>query len=493
MKKIILVWTICSLIFSVNSQTQEKKWNVGLHGGLVQYSGDLGNGFFSTDQASYAFAGLSVSRYLTKHLDASLFFSRGELGYIDHKKNYVIDQPTSFLVRHNTANLVLRFYFAGPTAIIRPYLLIGGGLLWYESVYQNRTEDFVFSIPTAGAGLNIRFGPVVSLQIQETFVATTADNVDNLIAGSDNDMHLYHTAGLTFNIGKKHDTDKDGIADKKDKCPNTPAGITVDDLGCPIDTDNDGVADYLDLCPKLAGTVSLKGCPDTDMDGITDNDDRCPAVFGPVWSKGCPDTDKDGIVDIDDKCPGTKTGYKVNSAGCEQDNDNDGIVNEEDLCPEAAGILAFRGCPDTDNDGVSDSEDRCPSVKGNIENKGCPEIPKVDIQQITLIAGKIYFETGSDKLKLISNSSLDDLAEILKRNEAVNLTVEGHTDSDGEDAYNLNLSQKRTESVKNYLILKGISETRLTAIGYGETKPVADNATSAGKAKNRRVELKTSY
>lgn len=267
----------------------------------------------------------------------------------------------------------------------------------------------------------------------------------------------------------------------------------MDVNGCPLDRDADGVADYQDACPDVAGIQSLKGCPDKDLDGITDKEDRCPEVAGSVELKGCPDADKDGIVDIDDKCPGTKAGYKVDATGCTLDNDQDGIVNEEDLCPELAGILAFKGCPDTDGDGVSDKDDRCPTVKGPIPNKGCPEIAKVDIQRITVIASKIYFETNKAELKLISHSALDDLAEILKRNENVNLTVEGHTDSDGDDAYNADLSQKRTESVKAYLISKGIAESRLTAIGYGETKPVADNKTNAGKAKNRRVELKTSY
>jgi OmpA-OmpF porin, OOP family len=493
MKKLILICSTVLLALSANSQAEEKKWNIGLHGGLSEYNGDLGNGFYSTEQASYAFAGLSVSRYLSKHFDVSLFFARGELGYVDHSRLRVTDKPYRFLVRHNTANIAVRFYFTGPNAIVRPYLLAGGGLIWYESVYKNTAEDFVFSLPTAGGGFNFRLGPVVSLQIQESFAITTADNVDNVTANNNNDMHLYHTAGLTFNLGKKHDTDKDGISDKNDKCPNTPAGITVNESGCPFDKDNDGVADYLDVCPDISGTATLKGCPDTDKDGITDKDDRCPTVFGPALTKGCPDADKDGVVDIDDKCAGTKEGYKVDAAGCEQDNDKDGLVNEEDLCPEVYGPLAFKGCPDTDGDGVSDKEDRCPAAKGSIENKGCPEIPKLDIQKITLIAGKIYFETGSDKLKLISYASLDDLADILKRNDAVLLTVEGHTDSDGEDAYNMNLSQKRTESVKNYLVSKGVAESRLTAIGYGETQPVADNAKAAGKAKNRRVELKTSY
>lgn len=90
-------------------------------------------------------------------------------------------------------------------------------------------------------------------------------------------------------------------------------------------------------------------------------------------------------------------------------------------------------------------------------------------------------------------AQLDELSEILKRYEAANLIIEGHADSQGEDAFNLTLSQKRTESVKTYLMSKGIMESRLTAIGFGESKPIADNNTSLGRAKNRRVELRTSY
>jgi OOP family OmpA-OmpF porin len=493
MKKLILMCACCLTSLATYSQTEEKKWNVGFHGGLIQYSGDIGNNFYQTNQAAYAFGAVSISRYLSRHVDVMTFFTRGETGYIDHTRMSTPEQPNYFLLRHNTGSIALKFNFTGEKSIIRPYVFVGAGVIWYEKVYEIYHERFEYALPSFGGGLNFSLGPVVSLQIQETFMYSTSDNLDHKVGGAQNDLFLYHSAGLTFNLGKKMDADNDGVADKKDKCPNTPPGVAVDALGCPLDRDKDGVADYQDACPDIAGLPSLKGCPDKDMDGITDKEDRCPDVFGTALLKGCPDSDKDGIADIDDKCPGTKTGYKVDANGCPLDNDKDGIVNEEDACPDLAGILAFKGCPDTDGDGVPDNEDRCPSVKGSIENKGCPEIPKVDIQRITVIASKIYFETGSAKLKLISNASLDDLADILKRNEAVNLTIEGHTDNVGDDAYNLNLSQKRTESVKEYLESKGVASSRLTAIGYGETRPVADNTKESGRAKNRRVELKTSY
>lgn len=289
------------------------------------------------------------------------------------------------------------------------------------------------------------------------------------------------------------DTDNDGVSDKNDKCPTTPAGVAVDKTGCPLDKDIDGVPDYLDECPNELGLGSLSGCPDKDKDGVADSKDRCPDVAGTVDLKGCQDVDKDGVADIDDKCENTTVGYKVDPTGCPWDNDKDGVANEEDLCPDAAGPLALKGCADTDGDGVTDNTDRCPKEKGNIADKGCPTIAPVDVKKIADIAGKLFFENDSAVLKTSSFAQLDYLVVILNRYNATNLQIEGHTDSNAGDKYNIKLSQDRAESVKTYLVSKGIEATRLTALGFGDGKPIASNTTSSGRAKNRRVELKTSY
>lgn len=289
------------------------------------------------------------------------------------------------------------------------------------------------------------------------------------------------------------DSDNDGVSDKNDKCPNTPAGVAVDKTGCPFDKDIDGVADYKDECPTLAGSATMNGCPDTDKDGIADSKDRCPDVAGPANLKGCQDVDKDGVADIDDTCPNTTAGYKVNASGCPLDNDNDGVANEEDLCPDAAGPQSLKGCADTDGDGVTDNKDRCPTEKGNIIDKGCPTIAPVEIKKIADIAGKLFFENGSSELKSSSYVQLDYLVIILKRYNATNLQIGGHADDVGDEIANREISQQRANSVKNYLISKGIPESRLIAIGFGNGKPIASSKTASGRAKNRRVELETSY
>lgn len=512
MKKLLLLSLCVALALVTSAQTIDKKWNIGLHGGATQYKGDLGSDFYKTDMAFYGMGGISVSRYIMSHFDLNLFATKGTVGYNREAGN--------FKRNVTMATLNFRFNILNPESFVVPYLFVGGGVALFDKNLDIDEKKVDYIAPSFGGGANFKLGKSVILNLQETFLYSTADNRDGVPEADENDMFLFHSVGLTFNFGKKRDADGDGVSDHRDKCANTPATIPVDKAGCPFDKDNDEVADYLDACPDVKGLKELSGCPDmdgdgiadkdddckeekglaafngcpdTDSDGIADKTDRCPDVAGLTALKGCPDADKDGVADIDDKCAYTKAGYKVDAFGCSLDSDKDGFVDEEDACPDKAGLAAFKGCPDTDGDGVSDKEDRCPGVKGTIANKGCPEMTKEEVKKITNIASKIFFETNSDKLKVASLSQLDELAVILKKYEAANLMIEGHADSQGADEYNLNLSQKRTESVKTYLMGKGIMESRLTAVGFGESKPIADNNTVLGRAKNRRVELKTSY
>ncbi|MEI8278612.1 MAG: OmpA family protein [Bacteroidota bacterium] len=203
---------------------------------------------------------------------------------------------------------------------------------------------------------------------------------------------------------------------------------------------------------------------DTDHDGIPDIYDHCPLVKGPARFHGCPDTDGDGIPD------------------------------DEDECPTQAGLPDFNGCPDTDGDGIPDKRDRCPFEAGPADNGGCPvgnlDIRPDVIERVDNAAKAIYFETAKATLKPESFKQLNIIANILNEDENLFADIEGYTDNVGQDMKNLKLSEERANACRNYLIEKGISADRLTARGYGPVLPVADNKTPAGRAQNRRTEVK---
>ncbi len=247
------------------------------------------------------------------------------------------------------------------------------------------------------------------------------------------------------------DSDKDGIKDDVDKCPEEPEDIDrfEDADGCPdLDNDKDGLADRIDDCPNKP----------EDKDGYRDDD-------------GCPDrdNDNDGLADAVDKCP-------------DEPEDKDGFEDDD-------------GCPDCDNDGDGVPEcpkvvDRCPDEYAQTAD-GCKPRYKLVVVTKTKIELKqtIYFDTGKARIKEISFPLLNEVAKALQDLPAIRVRIEGHTDSRGSVRYNLRLSDSRAASVRDYLIRAGVAANRMVSQGFGEGVPIADNRTGSGRDQNRRVEF----
>lgn len=334
--------------------------------------------------------------------------------------------------------------------------------------------------------------------------------------------------------GCELDSDGDGVIDRNDLCANTPPGTKVTAAGCPAaaDADRDGVPDERDRCPgtPAGARVDADGCEfDADGDGVSDLRDRCPTTpaGAKVDSSGCElDADGDGVPDTRDRCPGTPSGAMVDDQGCErtQDRDQDGVPDSMDRCldtPVGAPVDA-EGCSrevDADNDGVPDSLDRCPGTAfgaavdalgcapdqiggtgtdggaaGAGEGAGASGDAARDVQAMAqgdiVVLKDVNFESGSARLTPESLRVLDSVAVELLDNSDLNIEVGGHTDNTGSAALNRRLSKQRADAVRAYLIGKGIAATRLTAVGYGPDQPIASNNDPAGRAANRRVELK---
>ena len=313
---------------------------------------------------------------------------------------------------------------------------------------------------------------------------TDGDGIPDLSDDCINDPGLEEFKGCP-------DRDGDKIIDKYDDCPDL-AGL-AEFKGCP-DTDGDKIIDPKDQCPTIAGELYMNGCPDRDHDSITDLEDLCPDNYGSRVNKGCPDTDSDGLFDFIDECP--LVAGPIENKGCPwPDSDSDGILDKEDGCPQLAGPKENGGCPYkySDNDCLLDKDDDCPNTPGPKSNKGCPVIEKEVIEVLKTAFDNLEFEVAKDIILAGSFNSLDELAGVLMKKPSWKLEITGHTDNAGDDASNLILSKKRAEAVKTYLSSKGIDIGRFVIQYYGETKPIADNSTAEGRAKNRRVEMKVVF
>ena len=320
---------------------------------------------------------------------------------------------------------------------VAPYLVLGTGWIRPDIVeaFDNGPEtDYDNFIGTLGLGLITPLGDSAArfraeVRYREDF--HDPDFSDLLIMAG-----FYVPIGTPGKSQALPDSDGDGVADDVDLCPATTAGAQVDTYGCELDSDGDGVADSKDRCPNTpAGTK--------------------------VDSRGCEiqlDSDGDGVADNDDRCPGTPRSARVDAAGCELDSDGDGVVDSLDSCPDTAkGVrIDVRGC----------------EIKDKIELPG------------------VRFELNSADLISESTAILDQAAETLRRNPQLKVEAAGYTDSTGTPSHNLDLSQRRAESVRRYLISKGANGDNISAKGYGEANPIADNSTRPGRQQNRRVDLR---
>ncbi len=363
-------------------------------------------------------------------------------------------------------------YFFNRDWKVAPYALIGAGML------RSGFDDARDSSPMASLGAGI-MGRLTNAGTSLRFEARYRSDEDNRDdKGQPDGVGRYGDAivslGLLMPFGSANpesmDDDGDGINNAMDQCAETTAGVQIDTNGCevkpePSDSDNDGVADDADHCPDTPAGVAI------DAMGCT--------VSG--------DNDGDGVSDVKDQCPKTSAGVKVDSAGCESDSDGDGVADSQDRCDGTlAGVsVNATGCEsDTDGDGIADRLDQCPnsSAGEKVDSKGCKLEEKIVLKGVT-------FANGSAELIGDSERVLSDVASTLLRHPELHIELAGYTDNRGAVSFNVGLSQRRAEAVRDYLINQGISRSNMIAKGYGPENPVADNNTKSGRAENRRVEM----
>jgi outer membrane protein OmpA-like peptidoglycan-associated protein len=316
-----------------------------------------------------------------------------------------------------------------PISRVTPFVLAGGGRMTLMSDPMLNDGDPAFHY---GGGLKVALTPLLSVRADFRDNVTEEDPAYDTEAGVSH--HPEALLGLTFTLGRSEkkppppsDRDGDGFIDPEDKCPDEP-GIEPD--GCPDrDPDGDGILDPDDKCPDVPG-VEPDGCPDKDpdKDGILDPDDECPETPG-IEPHGCPDKDpdKDGIYDPEDKCPN------------EPENKN--------------GFEDMDGCPD--------------------------ELPD-EVKKFTGVIEGIQFDVNQDTIRRGSYSLLDEAVKVLTDYAELRIRITGHTDSDGTHEHNMDLSKRRAESVKSYLVDKGVGADRIETRGAGPDEPIADNDTRAG-------------
>ena len=382
-----------------------------------------------------------------------------------------------------SADALAKYMFYQENRKLTPYLILGGGL-----VYEEDASTHV-QLP-AGFGLNYMIGSHSMISLESQYRHSMIDLRNNLQIALGVSFSVGKVIEEDFAADPLEMTAKDVVIDSKED-EKMPKPVFVDQrsvIESELNEQEEETKDSPEEEVILVEDAIEESLVDTDKDGVVDDLDECPDMPGPASKNGCPiqDEDKDGIEDFEDECPAV-AGLKV-LGGC-PDTDGDGIKDSEDACPDIAGPID--GCPDADDDmdGVPNSLDKCPTMAGDAAHMGCPEMEKEEKSMLKLAADNIQFEFGKAHLKAVSYETLDQIADLLKKYPEFELEIIGHTDDVGRKQSNMELSLDRATSCRDFLVSRKIAASRIKVLAEGELRPLGTNKTEAGREQNRRVEF----
>lgn len=413
MKRQILLGVFLLFIFSVSAQSSDQKWGIGIGSGVY--------GSLENNSLGYM-PELTFSRYISPSFDVSL---TGNLGLANNKIVSNLDIVMAGIHGHYKLynGLILP-----ETSLLKPYVYGGPGYIWDndgKSLNLDLGLGLKYNIKR-NVALYAQGGYIMGATIKSQTIEIPSGSIE-MTGGKFREDLWKAVVGIQITIGGSKDSDGDGVPDKKDKCPNTPRGIFVDEHGCPIDTDGDGVIDHLDECPTEPGLTSTNGCPDEDKDGIPDKDDACPDEKGTKANQGCPDPVSKS-ADVKETDPSKMTAAEAIQSGNTR-------------------VLDIKVKP-------------------------------------------VYFVVDDSNLTSFSKNRIANLVEMLLKNPAYLVRLWGYTDDLASDNYNQKLSEKRAESVMRFMTSMGFDRSRIVSSnGLGEANPAAPNNSEQNRKLNRRVEF----
>ena len=484
---VLLGLTICAMtVVPAYGQYRDSGFEVGVHGGVAY---DLSTGI--QDMQPGMVGRLSVAFPILPPLQGELGAGYAELRGRDL---FSVLTPAEMLLK------VAPFYVPG----FIPYLFAGGGVLYYRwdkqpsSVPVNGNDNGYVPYVPAGVGMQFRITPRAALDFRGTYNQFFTDDLSPSLS-TDDDSYVTVLAGVRFSTGGgDKDIDDDGLLNRDEKKARTdPKNPDTDGDGLndgeehiglhtnPLvkDTDDDGLDDFAEV--KTHNTDPFK--QDTDDDGLKDSEEALQYMTNPLKSDG----DNDGASDRDEVMTHKTDPNK-------EDTDGDGLTDGMEINKHKTDPLKM----DTDGGTVADGlevERRTNPLDPKDDVPPPPEpqviivekeVPIVFEMEKPVVLEGINFAFDSDKILPESEKVLNQALESMREHEEVVVEISGHTDNVGSDSYNQNLSERRANSVRNWMIAHGIDAGRMTAVGYGESRPIDTNETEDGRLRNRRIEFK---